>query len=285
MCIRDSHTCASDGTLDPGQLVACVCEAGVRTFSVTDHDTIAGVPAAAAHARAAGLEFLPGIEITAVWEGRDVHMLGYFLDEDPPGLGAFLTAQRQDRTQRVRKMGSLLAQLGMPIDVERLIEQGSSGRALARPLVARALVAAGHVSTAQEAFDRWIGDSRPAYVARQGASPLEVVQLIRRSGGVAAVAHPGLLRRDQLVAELIAGGLEAIEVFHSDHDQAMQTRYLALARRRGLIVTGGSDFHGPGHHRAAKLGRVGPPRDQFEKLVERIGAVQATVQTDQAPAE
>lgn len=265
------HTTASDGTLTPRELVTRVVRAGIRVLSVTDHDTMAGVVETGEAAAADGLDVLPGIEITAVLDQRDVHVLGYFLDAAPPGLETFLVRQRDDRVARVRKMGALLAGFGMPIDIDRLIEVGrGERRSLARPLVARALVVAGHVTSVQEAFDRWIGDGRPAYVPRQGASPAEVVRIVRRVGGVAALAHPGLLGRDDLIPSLVEAGLEAIEAYHSEHDTAAETRYLGVARKHGLAVTGGSDYHGEEHRRAAKLGHVGISRTEFDTLVERI---------------
>ena len=265
------HTTASDGTLAPAALVDRAHEAGIRTMSVTDHDTMAGVPEAAAAAAGRGIEFLPGIEITAVADGRDVHMLGYFLDPAPASLGRFLTSQREDRVRRAREMGEKLAALGVPIPIEGLIEKAAAaGRAVARPVVARALVEAGHCANLQEAFDRWLADGGAAYVARRGAPPAEVVGLVARAGGLTSLAHPGLLRRDEVIPGLAEAGLGAIEAFHSDHDTAAQARYQRLADRHGLAVSGGSDFHGDRHHRAKSFGRVGLPRARFETLLDRV---------------
>ena len=265
------HTTASDGTFAPAALVDRAYAAGIRTLSVTDHDTMAGVPEAASAAAERGMEFLPGIEITAVADGRDVHMLAYFLDPAPAGLEAFLVDQREDRVRRARAMGERLAALGAPIAIEGLIAAASTtGRAVARPSVARALVEAGHCATVQEAFDRWLADGGPAYVGRRGASPAEVVHLVARSGGLAAVAHPGLLRRDDLIPGLVTAGLGALEVFHSDHDTAAQARYQRLAAQHGLAICGGSDFHGDRHRRAKCFGRVGLPRDRYETLIARV---------------
>ena len=265
------HTTASDGTLAPAALVDRAHGAGIRTMSVTDHDTMAGVPEAAAAAAGRGIELLPGIEITAVSDGRDVHMLGYFLDPAPASLDRFLAEQRRDRVRRAREMGEKLAALAVPIPIERLIEKASAaGRAVARPVVARALVEAGHCATPQEAFDRWLADGGPAYVARRGASPAEVVRLVSEAGGLASLAHPGLLRRDDLIPGLAESGLGAIEAFHSDHDAAAAARYQRLADRHGLAVSGGSDFHGDRHHRAKSFGRVGLPRARYETLAERV---------------
>jgi len=266
-----THTTASDGALAPHDLVDRAHGLGIRTLSVTDHDTLAGVPAAAAAAAARGMEFLPGIEITAVHQGRDVHVLAYFLAPEPAGLAPFLERQRQDRTRRAREMSARLAALGVPVDMEHLIAgAAAAGRAVARPTVARALLDAGHVTSLQQAFDRWLADGRPAYVPRTGASPVEVVRLVRRAGGLPALAHPGLLRKDELIPDLAGAGLGAIEAYHSDHDPAAQSRYLRVAAQHGLAVSGGSDFHGDDHPRAGCFGRVGLPRDRFGCLFRRL---------------
>ena len=281
-----THTTASDGALAPGALVERAHELGIRTLAVTDHDTLAGVPAAAAAAAARGMEFLPGIEITAVHRGRDVHVLAYFLEPDPAGLAPFLADQRRDRTRRAREMSARLAALGVPVDLEDVIAGAEAGgKAVARPTVARALLDAGHVTSLQQAFDRWLADGRPAYVPRSGAPPDEVVRLVRRSGGLPVLAHPGLLRRDELIPELAEAGLGAVEAYHSDHDPRAQARYLRVAARHGLAVSGGSDFHGDDHPRARCFGRVGLPRDRFTPLFQRILQAHAAVRQPSPRAE
>ena len=273
-----THTTASDGALAPRALVERAHGLGIRTLSVTDHDTLAGVPAAAAAAAELGMEFLPGIEITAVHRGRDVHVLAYFLEPDPPGLAPFLADQRRDRARRAREMSARLASLGAPIDLEDLVAGAeAAGKAVARPAVARALLDAGHVTSLQQAFDRWLADGRPAYVPRAGAPPAEVVRLVRRSGGLPALAHPGLLRKDELIPELAEEGLGAVEAYHGDHDAGARSRYLRVAARHGLAVSGGSDFHGDDHPRARCFGRVGLPRDRFAPLFQRVRQAHAAV--------
>ena len=276
------HTTASDGRLDPAALVARVHAAGVRTLSVTDHDTMSGVPVAAEAASKLGLEFLPGVEITAVLEHRDVHLLGYFLDPSPPALEAFLQAQREDRIARARAMSAKLGELGVPIAIDPIVESAEAeGRSVARPLLARALVDAGYASSPREAFDRWIGDGGKAYVPRIGSSPADVVRLVSRAGGVCSIAHPGLLNRDHLVPSLAEAGLAAIEVYHPEHDRATQTRYRQLAVQHDLAVSGGSDFHGDDHHRASSLGSVGVPREAFMPLLQRLVLAHSVVHAGQ----
>jgi predicted metal-dependent phosphoesterase TrpH len=266
-----THTTASDGQLEPAALVARAQAAGVRVLGVTDHDTTAGVAAATAAGAALGVTIVAGIEVTAVLDARDVHVLGYFVDPDSTMLAAFLSGQRADRVRRARAIGDRLRELDCPIDVERLVAATPRGKSLARPMIAAALVEAGHVGSRQEAFDRLIGEGKPAFMARQGASPAEVVTIIARAGGVASLAHPGLLGRDDIIPGLAAAGLPAIEAYHSDHDEDDVARYVALARELGLAVTGGSDFHGDHSHRQAALGTIGLPEDDYARLCERAG--------------
>ncbi len=265
------HTTASDGTLAPAELVSLAKARGIRTLSVTDHDTMAGVPDAAEAAAAAGIEFLPGVEITAVMERCDVHMLGYFLDANPPGLAPFLNEQRDRRVDRARTMAARLVDLGVPIDGDLIIQRArADGRTVTRPLLARALVDSKHVTSEREAFDRWIGDGGPAYVPREGVSPADVVRLISRAGGISAVAHPGLLRRDELIPSLAKAGLGALEVYHPGHNHAAKTHYAKLSTQHQLAMSGGSDFHGVKRSRAMSFGVVGLPHAPFIQLLQRL---------------
>ncbi len=226
------HTTASDGTSTPEDLVARVRRAGITTFSVTDHDTMAAVPVAAAAAAREGLTCVPGIEITTVHDGHDVHMLGYWLDADSAVLGALLQRIRALRVERAAEISSRLAAAGVPIDVESLLQTADPGssRSLARPQIARALIAAGHVATVSEAFDRFLSEGCCAYVAHRGPSPAEGIAVIREAGGIASLAHPGTNNRDDLVPALVEAGLTAIEAYHSAHD-AGRRRAIPRARR------------------------------------------------------
>ena len=260
------HTTASDGLCEPAALVDLAWRAGIRTMSVTDHDTIAGLAEAERAAAASGIAFVPGIEITAVHEGRDVHVLGYFIESGTPAFATFLEGQRADRVRRVNSMADRLAEMGKPIDRGMLLAPQPVGRSLGRPLVARALVKAGHVSDMRQAFDQLIGEGRPAFVARCGACPADVIRIIKDAGGLASLAHPGLLKRDDLIPNMIDAGLSAIEAFHSDHDAPTTQRYLALAEQLGILVSGGSDYHGEKERRRVAFGTVGLPSDRFERL-------------------
>jgi len=241
------HTTASDGRLSPSALVALAAGAGVGVMSVTDHDTVAGLADARAAAAIHGLRLIDGIEITAVDGGRDIHVLGYFFDPDDAALRTFLEKQRRARIDRVREIAGRLETLGSPIDVEALLAAAptTSGRSVGRPLVADALVASGHASDRRDAFDRLLGNDRPAFVARRGPDVAEVVEVIGRAAGIASLAHPGLLGDDDRIPTFAATGLSAIEARHRDHSPADEARYRGLASDLGLAVSGGSDFHGP----------------------------------------
>jgi predicted metal-dependent phosphoesterase TrpH len=223
-------------------------------------------------AREAGLRLVPGIEVSAVAEGRDVHVLGYFIDTASPPLVAFLDRQREDRIRRVTEMGDRLSALGCPIDVAPILAAAARGQSVGRPQIAAALLTAGHVRTRDEAFDRFLEFRGAAYVPRVGTSPEQVVAIVHAAGGIASLAHPGVSARDHLIAPLAAAGLDALEVVHSDHDAATETRYRALASELGLLVTGGSDFHGALAHRVSKLGAVTLPLADFQRLARTVNS-------------
>ncbi|HXG56588.1 MAG TPA: PHP domain-containing protein [Vicinamibacterales bacterium] len=264
------HTTASDGSLSPSRLVARAAAAGITTLSITDHDTTAGLGEARATASFLNLTFVNGIEITAVEDERDVHVLGYFIDEANAVLEAFLDRQRIDRVRRVEEMGDRLASLGCPIDVRGLLEDGTQrGRSIGRPHVADALISAGHVRSRDEAFARFLEKGRPAFVPRRGASAADVIAILETAGGIASLAHPGLTRCDELIPALAAAGLAALEARHGDHDPETEARYRALASKHGLAVSGGSDFHSDDTARAQRLGVVTLSPDEWQALQDR----------------
>jgi predicted metal-dependent phosphoesterase TrpH len=266
------HTTASDGRSSPPELVREAAAAGLTTIAVTDHDTMAGQREAADAASAAGLRTIPGIEITAVHASRDIHILAYFVRDTDAELETFLARQRVNRRKRLERMIELLDRAGVPVDPNLLRQKpGERGRSLGRPLLADALVRAGHVQTRAEAFDRFLTQGRPAFVAREGASPADVINLVARARGVTSLAHPGKLKRDEMIPQLVDAGLPAIEVHHSDHDVVYVNRYRQMAANYGLLITGGSDYHGPGSGRTAGLGQVTLSQEDFDRLAERAG--------------
>jgi predicted metal-dependent phosphoesterase TrpH len=266
-----THTTASDGRCTPQELVARAARAGVEVLSVTDHDTVSGCAAVADECARAGIEFVSGIEITAVVDGADVHVLGYFMGPESPALQAFLAEQRLRRVSRVREMIDRLAAHGITLDADAILQPGldDSTKSVGRPWIARALVAGGHVKHVAEAFDRWLSHDRPAFVPRIGASPEEVFGRIHEAGGVASLAHPILVEHDEWIPGYAAAGLDALEAYHSDHDERTTRHYLAIAADLKLAVSGGSDYHADDAHGGGGPGSVSLPREEYERLRSR----------------
>jgi predicted metal-dependent phosphoesterase TrpH len=239
-------------------------------LSVTDHDTVAGCGEAADSCAVAGIQFVPGIEITAVRDDIDIHTLGYFLDIGSPALKTFLAEQRQRRIVRLREMVDRLGELGIALDADVILQPAidDPAKAVGRPWIARALVAAGHVATVSEAFERWLATGRPAFIPRVGPAVDEVIARIHDAAGVASIAHPGLLKRDDWLPEFVESGLDAIEAYHTEHTPDVTARYLDLADHLGLAVSGGSDYHADDVHGGSAPGSVSLPQDAFERLVE-----------------
>ena len=266
-----THTDASDGRCSPAELVARAAAAGVTVLSVTDHDTVDACEAAGQACAAAAITFVPGIEITAVRDEVDVHVLGYFLDPASPGLRVFLAEQRQRRLDRVGRIIVQLDTLGLRLDPDAIMRPALEhpGKSIGRPAIARALVKAGYVKSSNEAFAQWLSRGRPGFVAREGAAPEGVIAQIHDAGGVASLAHPGLLRRDEWLAGLASSGLDAIEAYHTNHDEKATGRYRAIAHRLGLAVSGGSDYHADDSHGSAHPGSVSLPAGAFDQLRAR----------------
>jgi len=236
-------------------------------MAATDHDTTASVEEVRTLAAARRIEAIAGIEITAVEDGRDIHVLGYFFNPSDISLAAFLAEQRLIRVHRVQAIAARLSALGMPLDLSAALAAAGqhTGRAIGRPQVARAMVDAGHVTSTREAFDVWLGRDRPAFVPRSGPTPEAVIGTIQRAGGLASLAHPGRTAIDGRIPALRDAGLDALEVYHSDHDAAASERYRRLADDLGLLMTGGSDYHGDPSH-GVPLGTSPLPREAWRHL-------------------
>jgi predicted metal-dependent phosphoesterase TrpH len=252
--------------LTPSELVARARAAHLTVIAITDHDTTNGSRAARDAARAAGLELIPGIEISAVSDGRDVHMLGYFVDVESPVLHTFLDRQRLERLRRVREMVERLGALGCGVDVAPILDRAARGQSVGRPQIADALVERGYASDRNDAFSRYLAYGASAFIPRCGASPEDVIDVVHAARGIVSMAHPGVTDRDDLIPSMAAAGLDALEARHSDHDDLTEARYRALAAELRLAVTAGSDFHGDTGHRASRLGSVVMPSEDFEAL-------------------
>lgn len=243
-----THTNRSDGTFTPAELVRLASERGLDVVAVTDHDTTDGLHEASATGQQAGIEVVPGVELSAEYEGTSVHVLCYWMDVANAGLQAELQRLRDDRFRRGEAMVGKLRELGFPVSFERVREIAEGGN-IVRPHVAQAMVEAGVVSSEEEAFERWIADGKPAHVPKHALEPLEALALIRGAGGLCVLAHPGMWGDQtevpqELIEAMARAGMAGLEVDHTDHSAEQRTRYRALADRLGLIPTGGSDCHG-----------------------------------------
>jgi predicted metal-dependent phosphoesterase TrpH len=265
-----SHTDQSDGTLTPAELIGEAVRVGLDALSITDHDTFAGYDAAIPFAADAGLELICGIEVSTRYRGVSVHLLGYFPNQPPSEeLRAWLTHLQEMRRERNVRLIAKLQSLGLDIT---LPEVETMGRTLTgRPHFARVLVDKGYATDIQNAFDRYLDESAPGYVYRQEVPIEEAIERILKSGGVASLAHPVRVAKNNweklaLYVEDLAGyGMRAIEVYHSDHSPENVSYYQSLAERFQLGMTGGSDFHGANKPKIA-LGSVAIPDDTLEKL-------------------
>jgi len=242
-CDLHLHSNYSDGTMSPEDIVSYAHAIGLSALSITDHDTIRGQAEALETGKRYGIEVVTGIEFSVEEEGGSVHLLGYCFDPAYRALVANLEALSEARVTRAREIVRKLGEHGVSISFDDVLAEAGHG-SIGRPHIARVLHRRGHVSSVSEAFVRYIADGAPCHVPKKVLSRDAVVRLITEAGGVAAWAHPGWnIRRTDLVERLIASGVRGIEVWHPNHTERMASEILALARERGLISTGGSDFH------------------------------------------
>ncbi len=260
-----THTHFSDGGYTPPELVAGAKKAGLAAVALTDHDTMAGVAPTITAGKAAGVEVIAGVEITCRADVREVHLLGYFFDDNwkSSTLANVLDHARREREQRVAQFIHKLNELGMPLTIEDVRAAAGAGT-LGRPHVALALVRRQHVRSAEEAFERFLRRGQPAFVERYRMTVAEAIGHVQRAGGVAVLAHPGLNRVDDKLHEMRDQGLDGVEVWHSKHSPSQTAHYLKLAEQLSLLATGGSDDHGPG--RDFLIGTVKIPYDRVEAL-------------------
>ncbi len=237
------HTTFSDGDMSPTQVVEAACELGLAGIAIADHDEVAGVDEAVEAGKLCGLRVIPAAEFSTYDGKADIHILGYLLDTRSEKLLEHLTKFRNARRERGIKMVELLRGMGVEIDVDSVLEIAGDG-AVGRPHIAQALLRNGVIDNYEEAFRKYIGFHSPAYVQKYHLRPSEAFDIIREAGGVAVLAHPGTLRRDDLIPGFVAAGMRGIEVHHPKHDRHAVDHYKQMAEKLGLVATGGSDSHG-----------------------------------------
>lgn len=247
-------------------------ERGLAVIALTDHDTLGGVAEAQQAAVGTGLEVIAGVEVNSEGDWGDLHFLGYYVDPENGPLRERLQAMQNARVGRAHQMVERLREMGMPLEWEE-VRALTGGDSVGRPHLARALLNRGYVATTQEAFDRFIGNDGPAYFPRLRLTPLEVIQAIIEAGGLPVLAHPAYCGAAAVerIPEFVGYGLRGVEVYYPHHAPEEIEMLLGLCREYGLLVTGGSDFHGPGAEEGAPLGSVYVPLECVERLREAAG--------------
>ncbi|MFH1710427.1 MAG: PHP domain-containing protein [bacterium] len=261
------HSNFSDGLLSPAEIVKKARDAGLTVISITDHDIVDGIDPAIAEGEITGVKIIPGIEFTTDVPGTEIHMLGYYIDHKAEWLLELLSKIQDDRTNRIHKIIDKLKKLGISISAEDVLKLAGTG-SVGRPHVARALLQKGAVKSVQEAFNKYLGYGTPAYVPHFRLTPVQAVQTIIKAGGIPVYAHPAVSNKDEIIPELVAKGLAGIEAYYSKHSDDQTKHYVALAEKYGLLMTGGSDYHGFGTVRDVLLGEVKLPDADVKKLEE-----------------
>jgi hypothetical protein len=275
------HSRFSDGTYGPEELAAQAQRYKLAAIALTDHDSVEGCAETARACAAVGIEFIAGTELTAEEDGNELHILGYCFDTLNERLLTQIARFQAVRQNRIREMVARLNRLKVPLSADAVFALANC-KAPGRPHVARALVAAGICSSLDEAFERFLKRNRPAWVPKFKMSGTEALDLIHQAGGVAVMAHPALNRTDEIIPGLVEAGMDGIECFHTKHSPATADRYLKLAERFHLLVTGGSDCHGLNKGQPL-IGTVKVPYEHLEKLKARAAEIKAAALTHASP--
>ena len=270
------HSNKSDGSFSPAELVSYALEKGLSAFALTDHDTMDGVEEALAAAAGKPIEVIPGIEFSSDYEGEDIHIVGLYLDCGSAFLRRRMENFVNGRTIRNREMCRRLTQFGMPVTYEELCAEFPDC-VITRAHYARYLLSHGYTKSLKEAFDRYIGDNCPCYVPRKKITPMRAVEIVLRAGGIPVLAHPMLYhlspaKLEQLISVLKDAGLVGIEAVYSTHSPADERTVRRLADKYGLLIGGGSDFHGsakPGLDLGCGYGRLFIPEELLTRLKEK----------------
>ena len=264
-----THTYHSDGTRSPREVIDVARAHGIEIVCISDHDNLAAYFEIKTYADAQGVTLVPGVELSCIYDGVDVHVLAYAFDALDERVAERLRQFRETRHRRGYLMVDRLRSLGYTITADR-VDELAAGGAMGRPHVARALVEAGHVASVDEAFDKLLGAGKPGYVEKERFRIDEAVALIRETGGVTSIAHPTLYPNgERIVPQLLDAGVDGVEVFHPEVDEASREAYSSVARFRGKMLTGGSDDHGTVKTKET-LGTIRVPESLIGPIMERL---------------
>ena len=259
-----THTALSDGQHTPESLLVLAKSKNLTAVGITDHDEVGALDRAAAKGAELGIAIIPGVELSTLHGGFDVHILGYFIDHRRAPLLAMLDFLRVERRARTQRILNKLEHLGMVLSFDAVLRQAGEG-CIGRPHVAETMVQMGLVRTYQEAFDFFLAEGRPAFEPKTKILPAEAIQIIHEAGGIASLAHPGQNLTLEVVLEVAAAGVDAIETIHPKHTPTQRRRFEKIAAEFGLLRTGGSDFHG-GRRGEEKLGHYTISKQQVDLL-------------------
>lgn len=260
-----THTSCSDGKLSPAELVRKVHERGIRAMAVTDHDTIDALPEAMEEGRRLGVEVIPGIELSVTVDEQEIHLLGYFFDPQNEAIVHHVRAFRLGRAERARTIIAQLNKLGLTLCLEDVLEQAKDG-VVGRPHIAQALVSCGLVASYEDAFASYLNDRGPAFAAKPSFPATDALAMLHAAGGIGVLAHPGTRINGGVIRTLVRSGLDGIETVHPSHSFALTRQYKDVARERGLIETGGSDYHGFRPEEDENINRYSIPHRRLDRL-------------------
>ena len=263
------HTICSDGALSPYELIKKTKAEDLSIVSITDHDSVAAIPDAIEFGKEFGVEVISGVELSANFEDKEVHILGYFVDYKSQRLLDYLTFFRHERIKRAERIVAKLNSLHIPLKIEAVMEHAGTG-SVGRPHIAAALVDEGITKSYQESFDRFIGNGGPAYERKFQFSPAEAVQLIASSGGLSFLAHPGRFTTDGMLQHLIKAGIDGIEVIHPSHTPEHVLHYRGVVTEYFLLESGGSDFHGGKKNDNGVLGSYFIDEKKVDTMKQRL---------------
>ncbi|MCP4264228.1 MAG: PHP domain-containing protein, partial [Candidatus Brocadiaceae bacterium] len=261
------HTDLSDGTMSPGQVVKEASRLNLHTIAITDHDTVDAIETAQIVGNMEGINIIPAIELSSNYQSVDIHLLGYFVDIKNCALLDKLAELRSERVERIKKITKKLRALGVNIESQEVFDvskEGSPGRMH----IADVLCRKGYCSGIRESFQKYLSDNGPAYVSKEALTLKDAIELIISSDGVPVLAHPGVTKRDTLIPKMVEYGLQGIEAYYPTHQPDVVKRYLQIAKKHDLVVTGGSDCHG-NRKPDITLGNIRISDDLVDKIKER----------------
>ncbi len=271
------HTTVSDGRLAPAELVHEAALRNLGIIAITDHDTIDGIPEAKKVADEEGIEIIPGVEITIDFNGKECHVLMYGFSPDNPRIKKFLKEQQNIRVYRAQKIVGNLKKLGFDISFDEVLARAGLGASISRPHIASVMVEKGYAGNTREVFLRYLGNNRPAYFKCEYRSVSDVAELARDVGGVLMLAHPSVYYSEKDLQVMLDAGIDGVEYVHPSHPYELQKKYHDWAEKHGLLVSGGSDYHGYRYDDECNLGIVAISLQEAHHIryaaLERQGAM------------